>query len=78
MLACPFDGEETLSQIVDSNEINQQLATAIVTFQKTLSPEQRQAFNVIDDLFTHLITLTQHETLKRIHCPNCSLACTTR
>ena len=69
-MICPFQGETTLSGIVDSTQPTQ-LKEKIKAFKATLSLEQRRSFNEIDDLFVSHVTGTQHATIKMIHCPTC-------
>jgi hypothetical protein len=71
-MECPFEGEDTLPQILNERqELIQEIATKVREFKVTLAPEQRQAFNLIDDLMQTQITLAQQDTLTKIHCPTC-------
>jgi hypothetical protein len=71
-MKCPFEGEDTLSQILDDRqELIQEIAGKISEFKVTLTPEQRQAFNAIDDHMQTQITIAQQDTLRKLHCPTC-------
>jgi len=71
-MECPFEGEDTLSQILDDRqELIREIATKVKEFKATLTPEQRQAFNAADDLMQTQITLAQQDTLRKLHCPTC-------
>jgi hypothetical protein len=71
-MKCPFEGEDTLPQILDDRqELIQEITTKTREFKEKLTPEQRQAFNAIDDLMQTQITLAQQDTVKKIHCPTC-------
>jgi hypothetical protein len=74
-MECPFDGETALSDIIDANPLHTDLSAKISRFKTILTPDQKVEFNAIDDLFTQIITQTQHATLKVIHCPTCVNVC---
>lgn len=71
-LECPYDQETFLSDIVDSLDAQLAVSSDISVFKKQLTPEQRQAFNKIDDKMLMLITKTQENTLRKTLCQYCS------
>jgi len=71
-MQCPFEGEDTLPQILDDRkELVEEIATKVQRFKETLTPEQKRAFNAIDDLMQTQITAAQQDTIRKIHCPTC-------
>lgn len=70
-MKCPFDSETTLSDIVDNTDLAAKVAQQIDHFKSTLTETQRVEFNMIDDMMTSLVTLTQHNTVRELYCPLC-------
>ena len=71
-MKCPFEGVDTLPQILDDRqELIQEITKKVKEFKQNLTPEQRQNFNAIDDLIQTQITLAQQDTVRKIHCPTC-------
>ena len=69
-MKCPFDDETTLADIVDKSSTTE-ISAKIKVFKTTLTRQQWDSFNEIDDMMTGLVTRTQHNTLKQLYCPRC-------
>lgn len=71
-MICPFDSETALSEITEVNT-EPEISRLVSEFKGTLSTEQTSVFNAIDDLLIQQVTLVQHDTIRKLHCPTCKI-----